>query len=280
MTTTANHEVDDVIIARIQKLLTLAEHDTTNVSEAANAAVMAQNLLDKYNLEMAQVRGYDLEGGSMAGAVDVVELDHTYGPYTSALNKGWQQLMTVVAKQHNCSVILTNGWVRATEAEMKKSRQVRNKGYKQVANFSVIGERVNAETTVTVFDWLRNQLEQEAYKEWPLYRDEMARMGRDPGDPIPFRINFLFGAAIEINRIMTERRQERENYDQITALAVNYEQANQEFISEHYDNLRETRSTQSQANGYAYLRGKEAGERVERSRGRSVTPSGPAPAIS
>ena len=42
---------DPVIIERIRKLITLAEHETTNASEARNARARAVELLNKHGIE-------------------------------------------------------------------------------------------------------------------------------------------------------------------------------------------------------------------------------------
>ena len=272
---TMPNNVDGKVIERIQKLLTLAEHETSNVSEAGNAAAKVQELLDIHNLGMAQVLAHntdDVDDG-------IVELDIVYGPFTSALNKAWQQLMGTIGDQYNCIIINGSKFVLASEAEKKKSRQVRQLGYKKVAVLMIIGTQDNADTSVTLFTWLRNRLEIEATKEWPLYRDEMKARRRDPGDPIPFRVNFIMGASNEIGAIMRERRESRENYEAVTALAVNYEKANQKFIDENYEITGQATGTKSQMNGYAYNRGKEAGRRVERSREGSLTPGSPTTAL-
>ena len=268
---TASISVDEKVLARIQKLLTLAEHETSNVGEAGNAAAKVQELLDIHNLEMSQIRAYDVDGSI---AADVVSIRHAYGPHTSALNKAWNQLMETVARQHSCSLLLTSAYVPATEAEKKKSRQVRQSGYKRVAQFMIIGDSTNVGATITVFDWLRKQLEIEATREWPLYRDDMISRRRDAGDPIPFRVNFVLGAARTIDRIMTERRQARENHAAVTALVVNHKKANDAFVAENYEVKGKYQESKAEENDNAYRRGMEAGARVERSRGGSLTPGG------
>ena len=266
-TTQVSHEVDEKIIVRIQKLLSLAEHENSNVGEAGNAAAKVQELLDAYNLEMAQVLAYDTGEGS--SGIEIIEVRHSYGPYFSALNKGWQAIMRVVAKQYNCTDLLTSGWDEKTEKELARKR---DDGYshKRVAKFIIIGEKTNVETAIAVFDWLKQQLDVEASREWPRYRDEMKELNRSPGDPIPFRLNFFFGAADEIRRIMSEKREERENYSAVTALAIKYDELNQEYVNETYGELVTTAASQAQANGYAYRRGREAGGRIERQREGSV----------
>ena len=264
--------VDEKVLARIQKLLTLAEHETSNVGEAGNAASKVQELLDIHNLEMSQIRAYDVDGGI---PTDVIATYHAYGPYTSALNKAWNQLMETVSRQHNCSLLLSSEYVPATEAEKKKSREVRRSGYKRVAQFMIIGDPTNVGATITVFDWLRRQLEIEATREWPIYRDDMLLRRMDTGDPIPFRVNFVLGATRTINRIMTERRKARENHAAVTALAVNHKKANDEFVTENYEVNKGTyQHSKAEENDNAYRRGMDAGARVERSREGSLKPGG------
>ena len=263
-------EVSTTILERIQKLLALAESPNTN--EAANAAAKVQELLDIYNLEMSQVLAHQNENFPKGATFSATEIRHTYGPQTSALNKAWQWLMGMLSKQNNCSVLLVYGHERATDAEKKKSKTVAQSGYKRVARFAVIGEKTNAEATIALFDWLKVQLEAEAAREWPLYREDMLDANLLPGDPIPFRINFIQGATLEIGRIMNERRKESENFEAITALAVNHKQANDDFISDLYGKLgKPSGQSKSRGNGYAYARGKVAGARVERSRHGTLT---------
>ena len=178
--------------------------------------------------------------------------------------------MSVVSKQSNCSVLISSKFVEKTEAELLKAKPGQD-SHKKVAYFMIIGTKVNVEAAATLFDWLKAQLEAEATRGWPTFKTGMQERGLPPGDPIPYRVNFIAGATNEINLLMEERRRASENFTAVTALAVNYREANDRFITENFRVGKPAGQTTTKSNRYAYGMGKEAGGRIERSRSNSLT---------
>lgn len=232
------------IIDRISKLLALAS-DPSNHHEAAAAAAKAQEILDQYNLSMADVQARDgsrPEGGGVVVTKDYAQTGRSRQP----LLKQWGQLIYQVALYNRCTTI--------------------REEFIDTSYFTVIGEATNVQATIRIYDYLKQQLDVEMAGAWSRYRKEMQANGLRLPTVQNFRMNFLRGACHEIGRIMKERQEASVDRERITALAVNHDVAVQKYVSQAFPNLGKGRASRHQRNANAYERGKETGGRIERSR--------------
>ena len=88
-------------IETIKNLLETARRETTNENEAASAALMAQRLMAKFDVDLADVEGEKL-------TEEIVE--KTYTASDKHEMKKWKiGLSMIIAKNFRCEVYLTNG---------------------------------------------------------------------------------------------------------------------------------------------------------------------------
>ena len=232
------------IISRISKLLALAS-DPGNHHEAAAAAAKAQEILDQYNLSMADVQAHD--GSRPEGAGVTVTKDYAQiGAKRQPLLKQWGWLIYQVSLYNRCTAV-------------RHSSQI--KSY-----FVVIGEATNVQATIQIYNYLKQQLDVEMAGEWSQYRKEMKADGLGLVTVQNFRMNFIRGACHEIGQIMRKRQEASVDRGRVTALAVNHDVAVQKYVSQAFPNLGNGRAAKARRNADAYQRGRETGGRIERSR--------------
>ena len=65
-----DQNIDPKVIARIKKMLHLANHGSANEGEANNAAEMAQKIMMEHNISMAMVEGASVDGAGRKKSVD------------------------------------------------------------------------------------------------------------------------------------------------------------------------------------------------------------------
>jgi hypothetical protein len=162
------------IIAKIQKLMALANHASTNVNEAATAAARAQALLFEHKISMI-----DLEASTGTAPERVGQLN------VDGKGKGlvaWQsQLMNAIAYGFYCRLVTTKVVVDG----------------KLVSRMCVIGKPSDTQTVAYMFSYLKNEI------------DRLCDIdGKNMGGL--FRNSFRFGAVAELQRRMKEQRMKQE----------------------------------------------------------------------
>ena len=233
---------------RIQKLLALTT--SPNINEASNAAAKVQEILDVHNLSMSQVTAHEASSG-VRSKLPITSSHHAYGPRHSPMNQAWQWLMNVLGTQHHCQTFAGAGRDRRTG--------------KTESLFVVVGGPTNVQATVTLFEWLKTQLDIEATKQWPAYTERLRSRNRHPsGSPVAFRINFVYGAAVEIARIMKRRRRNSGRETAVTALAADYRDAIDEYVENNLTVREGKTGATLNADILAQRLGREAGARLER----------------
>lgn len=126
---------NEALIARIRKLMAMANHPGSNENEAAVAATKIQDLLAEHNLSMAEIGGLEQSG-------PVVEKREKTQHQRSAMYKYQQDLMRVLAKNNFCMYFLeqvpriSNGKMRNTMVHV------------------LLGRAVNVEVTKMTYDYL------------------------------------------------------------------------------------------------------------------------------
>jgi hypothetical protein len=258
-TNTSNSEATAKIMERIQKLLALSTSPNTN--EAANAAAKAQELLDIHNLSMEQVATHEANGVPFGLAI--TSSHHTYGPINSTMDQAWQWLMAMLSEQHHCQTFVGSKFDRHTG--------------KTLAVFTVVGEPVNVQATIALFDWLKVQLEAEADTQPPIYWERTStpprgtyasilRQGSYPSSTQSFRINFVYGATNEFQRVMRQRRRDSGNEATVSTLAVNHRAAVDEYLAKFLNVAKRDYDTGAiNSDRLAQRMDKETAARLERS---------------
>jgi hypothetical protein len=169
-----NQNIDPKIIARIKKMMTLAQHGSANEGEANNAAEMAQRIMLEHNISMAQIDSHSPDDGSKRSKV----LDEGNAKYAFQ-----RELMEACAE------------VNFVYQEVRYDR----KGtYPKAIGYTLIGREANVVATRTLFEYLFETTE---------------RLGRDyvGNDSLAYSIpanSFKEGCAARLGERLRQRHQE------------------------------------------------------------------------
>jgi hypothetical protein len=239
VTSEATSGVDPKVVERIRKLLALTVNPNGN--EAAVAAVKAQELLDKFNLEMADIGGWYHHNG-VEHKVGIVEDRFQYAEMHSPL-KAWKiRLAQTLCNNNNINLLLNK------------------------TSFYFIGEATNVEVVKVLYQWLVSQLELAAVPAWKIYKANCAETGEHREDPLVFRNSFFSGANGSISQRMYDRKQAllEESRETMTAIVRVHTAAIEEFIEDRYGkNLKSVKGHRTNRfSGSAYAAGKVAGDQV------------------
>ena len=157
--------VTDSIIERIQALLRMAEHPNSNEHEAAIALERAQAMLLENNLTRASVN----TGPEAATTPDPV------GKVEVGYKVSWEStLLNTIAKANLCRVI--------------GSRAGEHKAH-------LFGAKGNVLTVLAMFEWVKEQLETVALREWTEYK-----AGRGSESSRSWRPAFFLGACLVLQK--------------------------------------------------------------------------------
>jgi hypothetical protein len=134
------------VLDLIKKLLTLSENEGATEAEAANAAGKAQKLLDRYNLERADVEQrtgekspYVMEHGALGGS------DHS---------REWRiDLIRIVASYNYCQAITYKN--------------------RKIFQYTIIGKKENIEVCIYLYSFLARQVQKLTGQAW--YRQSKLR---------------------------------------------------------------------------------------------------------
>jgi len=253
-----NKDVPESLIKKIQKCLALSQ--SPNENEAALAAQMAQELLTKYNLSMADVEVKNEKTGELM---------------TDFVSKGtsdrWKiNLMGSVARCNFCSMIM-------------------NQNYKGHVTFILIGKVHNIEVAKQIFGYLVDAMDaiwkldarDKVYAE--VEANKLMHEIQNGGELTPARYRHIkriakdswrLGIASGLGERLKERKRQAEseglnngNGSDCTALAVQslYKQEmelNKQHLAEQHPNLRNAGFGNRRINGDAYGQGQNDSLRV------------------
>ena len=147
--TTENTTTNDNIVRKIQKLLALGKRGGTE-AEASAAMDMVQELLVKYNLDLAVVEAAAVEGGTVQAKEkrEQTKLDR------SAMYKWTQQLCRQIAEANFCfywTQEVTERYGKADEYGFQKRRQVKR--------HVILGREANVVAVKMMYEYLADTLE-------------------------------------------------------------------------------------------------------------------------
>jgi len=227
-----NSAPSDKVIDLIRKCLALA--DSPNENEAALAMAKAQELLERYNLSLAQVKD------TVTTIPDLIEGEVDYE------HKEWlRRLFFTVARHNFCKTV----------------------GHPSTGKESIIGRYTNVCMTVEMAYWLRSQIERIAMEETT--SDKLYQFDSSTGTinhwGVPstreYRKGFLVGIVARISQRLQELAdQRRTETPSLTALTVNLMAEATGYMTQLYPRL--VKGTMSTVNSYGYNAGLRAGDRV------------------
>lgn len=105
---TKDTQPTDSLVRKIQLLLNLASRPEGNEAEAAAATTMAQDLLARYNLDLATVQGAVVAGGTAAREV---ETRRDYAKSQRNATYEWtRRLCRALAEANYCAYWTASAW--------------------------------------------------------------------------------------------------------------------------------------------------------------------------
>ena len=140
---------NETIIRKIQKLLALGKRGGTE-AEASAAMDMAQDLLAKYNLDLALVENTAVEGGTV-----VVEEKREKTKVDRSAMYGWQRdLMKRIAESNFC-------WYWTMDCREPKGKPDASgyQEYKSVKRHVILGRETNVAAVRFMYEYLAETLE-------------------------------------------------------------------------------------------------------------------------
>lgn len=177
MTTATQTAIDPKVVERIRKTLNLSRDGGATEAEAALAAELAQKLMRKYNLTLAEVESTAGEGGEGSKRTKEDRKGHAMYQYQ-------QDLMLACAEVNFCLVMTVDEYRRG--------------GGRRSTGFTVIGREANVISTNGLFDYLNSTLERLAFEY--LGRDHKQRLSRAA-------VSFKTGGAERLCERLRERHQ-------------------------------------------------------------------------
>lgn len=134
--TTTNHN----IIERIQKLLSLSKNNA-NPNEAANAAALADKLINRHQLSMAEIQATSHE--------QIPVGKHNTPIYSSCRRTAWKaHLASSLARHYDCALYISYGY----------------EGKNKTSNYTLVGRNEDCEIAIFMFNWITNEIERLAKK--------------------------------------------------------------------------------------------------------------------
>lgn len=193
----------DAIINRVRKLLALSE--SPNVNEAASAAAKAQELILKYNLDLAQI-----DTGEDDPRKDYMHETIGLGVKRGQVTNWRRDLMLVLAKYNLCKAIPFIG----------------------MPIISIIGQPHNVEMVQHLYVYLTRQFDRLADEEWdavkrnnggkaPIVYSQIAG-NHTPLHAKKFKSSFGHGAVVSVGQRLRDAMEDADA--QTTALVVTNEE--------------------------------------------------------
>lgn len=206
------------LLEKIKKLMRLRDDKAASQGEIENATKMITQLLQKHNLDIAQVEHdpREDETGSKAWSLN---------GKTNRHEGAWlNSLFTVICRFNMCDCI--------TMAKGKRGKD--DMGY-----IAIIGKKVNVEVVYFLVDQLRERLKDMEVNAWHNYHGDEKRNS--------YRRGYLQGAVIGINYALAEQEVQRKRALQeemgelayqnknLDLMIITQQQKNDEFIKEALD---------------------------------------------
>ncbi len=222
--------VPESILDKIKKLIALQSGATTE-AEAANCAARTQDLLLRYNLDMAQVESHQIKGKN-----PIIRVDMDLNPYSGKSDSDWVlRLINGLAMTNFCRVVHTqNGSLKGSAA--------------------IIGNEVNITVVREMFTYLVGTIKSLATRYWANYMGEEKKNA--------FKRGFYRGCVMTIReRLEAELEKAKVVDTNVTALVVLSNQLVENKVNEEFPRLTNSKSAKLGAMG-GLAHGRMAGNTI------------------
>jgi len=222
------------VLELIQKCLNLGK--SPNEYEAAAAMAKASELLERYNLSLADIRR---EETTATDQTKMVKITVPVG------NSEWKRdLLNLIATQYFCRTVISG------------------------KNLHFLGREVNVYAALTVGAWIVPQLENIAFFESHTYDGPIPKLR--------YRNSILFGAISIIRQRMREERDERVAHSSnLNALIVNLFAETTSYLHKQFPRLGKHYGSQTSLSGEGYARGRTVGGTIDLHGSRHQVNGGP-----
>jgi hypothetical protein len=255
------------ILDTVKKLLNMTVENGCSEAEATTAMEMAQSLLFKYNLEMA----------------DVINFTPEQRDANRIIGKDWDD---------DTHVRLERGYGQPVEWMIALGFAVGRWSFCKAlaSSYSVtfIGRKVDVEVTKEMFRWILEQCKRISEEETEKFKkaraeyyalsiaDRRKLSETHPyhglwEDPRRWKNNFLHGMVERLDtRLMYHWKELKNQSEKSTALVVVTETAIKEYMDEHYPKIGEHKGPDISFRGHGYNQGYKAADKVSLSRATGV----------
>lgn len=235
------------VIERIKKMLALAENAASAPNEAATAARMAESLMRKHNIDMAEIITKELASGEgLVREFAIDDFDHASNKYPQWLNF----LAVAISKMFDCHVTL--GWTG------------RHTGGKACVNIQFFGYRDDVAISKWMFSYLIHEINRLADRYWEVRK---VTAQHDGSTAKLVKKNYREGASTticaRIDEIVSKRAEELKSDSVSTALVVVKRKAVEEEFGEFKYNSTQRKG---EYDGQAYNQGRHDGKNINLSR--------------
>jgi hypothetical protein len=239
------------LLARIKKLLALAE--SSNENEAALAAARAQELLDLHKLSSGEV---DAKLFDAENPVDESELTEDFGRYRIGWVSWKCKLLHHIARLNGCTLLY------GYSSCYKDGKIWTNPKFqiKHTRRITIIGR----ESDRQIVEYLSAYLSREIERLAKVAFEEKHGTGNYRELP-NWTVSFGYGATHTIaQRMRRERVQSTNASPGMQALVLRDDQALEDWLKGHYPSLSSSRQqSNARLNNESYARGGEAGRQME-----------------
>lgn len=144
--------IDDSVVRKIQLLLNLGQHSSANEHEAAIAMAKAQELLAQYNLELHEVQGQKVKGGTAEREPEKREKTKI----DRSAMYGWQrELCKAIAEANFCFY-----WYREyREPYQKRYSWGTDTAHRKVKRHVILGREANVIAVTMMYEYLAETIE-------------------------------------------------------------------------------------------------------------------------
>jgi len=258
---------NDKIIDKIQKLKAKAESakEIGNVEEAAIFSAKVSELLQKHNLDIAEINTEDTDS-TIAG----IESDDLN------LNERWKiNLLSTICQFNFCQAIYTR---HPKGARYTRSGRIKTT-YESARTATIVGTPENVEVVKYLFSVLSDQFQTMAKANWNNkladVRAQVIRLGynktsdqykkpfrhfKNVSSPNIYKNSFYVGAIRGVYQKLDEQLQNAKNENaKVTDLVLVHGTAVQKWIDNKFGNIGNLRNGKKNLDGDAYHKGVKAG---------------------